>query len=107
MTNIEFTLADGVLCFSCIGHSYYAEKGKDIVCAGISALCKAMYERIRVLESEKQTEIKKYRASDGSLLLHFTLTEKAEECCKTVMCGFEFIAKTYPENCRVSVLVAE
>lgn len=103
MTGIKITHTDFVLCFSCTGHAEYSEKGKDIVCAGISALCSALLGRIRELENEKQTEIKKCTVSDGCLILNFTLTEKAEECYKTVMCGFEFIAKAYPENCRVFV----
>ena len=103
MTSIKIAKTDNVLCFSCTGHADFAEKGKDIVCAGISALCSALLGRIRELESEKQTEIKKCRVSDGCLVLNFILTEKAEECYKTVLCGFEFIAKAYPENCKVFV----
>lgn len=103
MTSIKISQTDNILCFSCTGHAEFGEKGKDIVCAGISALCAALLGRIRDLESEKQTEIKKCRVSDGTLVLHFTLTGKAEECYKTVLCGFEFIAKAYPENCRIYV----
>lgn len=103
MTNVEFTLTDGVICFSCKGHAGFAEKGKDIVCAGISALCMALLKRITQLQKEKQTEITECFISDGCLVLHFTLTPKAEECYKTVLCGFEAIAHAYPENCRINL----
>ena len=103
MTSIKITRTDNILCFSCAGHAEFAQKGRDIVCAGISALCAALLGRIRELASEKQTEIKKCRIADGCFVLDFTLTEKAEECYKSVLCGFEFIAKAYPENCKVFV----
>lgn len=102
MTNIKITHTDSLVCFSCTGHAGQAEKGKDIVCAGISALCVALLERLTQLESEDKTQIKKCCISDGSLVLYFTLTESSLECCKTVMCGFEFIAVKYPENCSLS-----
>ncbi len=102
MTDIKITQSGNVLCFSCMGHACQAEKGKDIVCAGISALCIALLERIKELENEKYTQIKKCRVSDGCLILHFTLTEKTSECYKTVFGGFKFIAETYPDNCRIS-----
>ena len=101
MTSIKVTGADNILCFSCTGHADFAEKGKDIVCAGISALCMALLERITQLQKEKQTVIKEYAVSDGCLILHFTHTAKSEDCLKTVLCGFKAIARAYPENCRI------
>lgn len=102
MTSIEITGSDNILSFSCSGHAHYAEKGKDIVCAGISALCAALLRRIRELEGKGHTQIKECVLSDGCFILRFTLTEKAEDCLRTVMCGFEFIAGAYPENCRIA-----
>ena len=101
MTNIEFTQTDNILCFSCTGHADFAEKGRDIVCAGISALCMALLQRIKELQKEKQTQITDCFISDGCLILRFTQTEKSEECLNTLMCGFRAIAHTYPENCNI------
>lgn len=101
MTSIEVTQSDNILRFSCTGHADFAEKGKDIVCAGISALCMALLGRITELQNEKQSEIKEYIVSDGCLILHFTQTGESEACLKAVMCGFEAIAHIYPENCRI------
>ena len=101
MTSVEITQSGNILRFSCTGHADFAEKGKDIVCAGISALCMALLKRITELQKENQTEIKEYIVSDGCLILHFTRTSKSEECLKTILCGFESIARIYPENCRI------
>lgn len=101
MTSIEVTQSDNILRFSCTGHAGFAERGKDIVCAGISALCIALEQRITRLQKEKQTEIKEYIVSDGCFILHFTETAKSEECLKTILCGFKAIERTYPENCRL------
>lgn len=101
MTSIKFTETENVLCFSCTGHADYDKKGKDIVCAGISALCMALLQRIKELQKEKQTQIKDCFISDGCLILHFTRTTKSEECLKTVLCGFRAIEHSYPENCRI------
>ena len=101
MTSVEFTQSDRLICFSCKGHADFAEKGKDIVCAGISALCMALLKRITELQKENQTEIKEYIVSDGCLILHFTRTLKSEDCIETVKCGFEAITRAYPENCRI------
>ena len=101
MTEISLTHSEGQILFSATGHACFAKKGKDIVCAGISALCISLLERIKALENEGDTEIKKCVISDGSLILHFTETKKAAECCKTVLCGFEAIANSYPDYCRL------
>ncbi|MBE6812169.1 MAG: ribosomal-processing cysteine protease Prp [Ruminococcaceae bacterium] len=42
MTKVVFERNENTFCLCCSGHAGYGEKGKDIVCAGISALCGAL-----------------------------------------------------------------
>lgn len=51
MTSVVFTRSPQGLRLCCSGHAGYAEHGRDIVCAGISALCMALEEGLRLLGS--------------------------------------------------------
>ncbi|MBQ3518311.1 MAG: ribosomal-processing cysteine protease Prp [Clostridia bacterium] len=42
MTKVVFERNENTFSLCCSGHAGYGEKGKDIVCAGISALCGAL-----------------------------------------------------------------
>ncbi len=42
MTRVVFERRENTFFLVCTGHAGYAERGKDIVCAGISALCGAL-----------------------------------------------------------------
>ena len=46
MVNVEYALMEDFIKISVSGHAGYAEKGKDIVCAGVSALTRALQEYI-------------------------------------------------------------
>lgn len=99
MTKITVTQENGFCRFLCKGHAQYAEKGKDIVCAGISALCISLTERIKQLERENVCNIIEFLLSDGEVRIVFSLNEQSKECLETVRAGFQFIAREYSDYC--------
>ena len=82
------------------GHAQYAEYGKDIVCAGVSALAETA-----VLGLEKIAGIKpKLKKQEGYFVLRLPKNMSSEEALKaslileTIFLGLEDIAKSYPSN---------
>lgn len=66
------------------GHSGYAVRGKDIVCAGVSTL---VYTLINSCDCEVYKDIIKVHGSDAVY--------------KAVICGLNMIAKKYPKNIQL------
>ena len=79
------------------GHAGYAEKGKDIVCAAVSALLQALA----------------YSVGNGVIDGGNTLTVQAVQSCdnmakfELVLDGLQLLAEQYPENVRYTNLHAE
>lgn len=89
-----------------LGHAQYADYGKDIVCAGISALIQTA-----VLGLENVVNIKpSVQKKQGYFLLklpdNMTMEEleKAKIILDTTFLGIEDISKSYPLNIRLKVL---
>ena len=104
MTHVALRpLNDGYL-FSCEGHAGYAEKGKDIVCAGISALCMALCARLEDMSLQGMVHLSQVSASDGELTLRAE-TESGDKmsalllACvfETVMAGLTALEADYPD----------
>ena len=103
MTKAAITyLADGFI-FDCTGHAGYAEKGNDIVCAGISALCMGLAGRLSELSEENVVSVKYFHCADGDVYIEVVYGDeemcriKALEALETVRCGLERIEARYPE----------
>ena len=98
MVKIEFNVNEGYN-LSVSGHTGAEEKGKDIVCAGVSilfyTLCASLKERESVLEKLMCNE----EEGNGNIIC----VPKAEwkntiECIFwTVLNGFELLANEYPD----------
>ena len=92
------------LGFSCSGHAEYAEKGADIICAGISALTMSA-----VLALEQLTKLKlhiKENAIKGLLECNWSIIpaemERANLVVQVMIIGLQDIATQYPEYLKVS-----
>ena len=107
MTNVTLDrLYDGYL-FSCAGHAGYAAAGADVVCAGVSALCMALRERLTTLCDEGIAEMRRLDVRNGEVTAEFGyLGEKREDLLltatvETVMAGLRAMAARYPEHVAV------
>lgn len=83
------------------GHAHYAEPGKDIVCAGISALVQNLIQSIE----ELTTDTIKYDMSPGKVDIYFgNLSEHAQLLVDSFFVGVRLIADNYPQNVTVQAL---
>ena len=92
-----------ISAFSVHGHSGTAPKGRDIVCAGVSALAQtALLGLGRHLHRELDYHI------DPSGDLHMKLREAPDDFTETVLrtmrMGIEEIEKAYPNAVRTRIL---
>ena len=80
------------------GHAGYAEIGKDIVCAGVTALTQTL---IRSLENLTRDGIK-YEISPGRADIHYgNLSEEGKLLVDSFFIGACLIADEFPEYVRV------
>ena len=87
------------------GHTGYAEAGKDIVCAAVSALTQATLNGLKnVLKAPVMFDI-----DDQAALLEARLTPEASETqvkeaqllLQTLLQGLQAIERSYPRNVRI------
>ena len=80
------------------GHANYAEAGKDIVCAGVTALTQTL---IRSLEGLTSDEIE-YEISPGRADIHYrNLSEEGMLLVDSFFIGVCLIADEFPEYVRI------
>lgn len=94
MTTIEFNdPAQGVLIS---GHSGYAEAGRDIVCASVSALAWALIGALT-----KRDALNYVHQDDGEILICYRELPGVETYLDMFQTGVELIEYKYPDNVRV------
>lgn len=80
------------------GHAGYAEPGKDIVCAAVTALTQTLIQSIEELTDD---EIE-YSISPGRVdINHRNLSEKSKTLVDSFFIGVCLIADEFPEYVRV------
>lgn len=80
------------------GHAGYAEPGKDIVCAGVTALTQTLIQSIENLTDD---EIE-YRISPGKVKVEYrNLSEKSKTLVDSFFIGICLIAEEFPEHVKV------
>ena len=80
------------------GHANYAETGKDIVCAGVTALTQTL---IRALEGLTKDEVE-YEISPGRVDIHYgDLSEEGMLLVDSFFIGVCQIADEFPDHVRI------
>ncbi len=80
------------------GHAGYAEPGKDIVCAGVTALTQTLIQSIKDLAGD---EIE-YRVSPGRAEIEYrNLSEAGKTLVDSFFIGICLIAEEFPEHVKV------
>lgn len=80
------------------GHAGYAEYGKDIVCAGVTALTQTLIQSIENLTDDKI----EYRISPGKAEIEYrNLSEKSKTLVDSFFVGICLIAEEFPEYVKV------
>ena len=80
------------------GHAGYAEAGKDIVCAGVTALTENLIDSI---ESITKDEIQ-YEISPGRVNMHYKdLSEAGKLLVDSFFLGICSIEQDFPEHVKI------
>lgn len=80
------------------GHAGYAEPGKDIVCAGVTALTQTLIQSIENLTDDKI----EYRISPGKVEVEYrNLSGKSKTLVDSFFVGICLIAEEFPEYVKV------
>ena len=81
------------------GHAGYAEAGKDIVCAGVTALTQSLIRSLEGLTSDKI----KYEISPGRADIHYgDLSEEGNLLVDSFFIGICQIADEFPDHVRIA-----
>lgn len=97
MTKIEYKIGKDECILRVEGHAGYAEYGKDIVCAGISALCNALYRATFAANAMIQCE-----TNDGLFMIRATdHGGDVRAMYSMAVLGFNDIAAEYPDFVKV------
>ena len=80
------------------GHAGYAETGKDIVCAGVTALMQTLIKSIGDLTEDKI----EYEISPGKADIHYrNLSEEGKLLVDSFFIGVCQIADEFPDHVRI------
>ena len=80
------------------GHANYAEDGKDIVCAGVTALTQTLIGSIEDLTRDKI----EYEISSGRVDIHYgNLSEEGKFLVDSFFIGVCLIADEFPDHVRI------
>lgn len=80
------------------GHAGYAETGKDIVCAGVTALIQTLLRSMQGLTRDKV----EYEVSPGRADIHYgNLSEEGKLLVDSFFIGVCLIADEFPEYIRI------
>ena len=80
------------------GHAGYAEPGKDIVCAAVTALTQTLIQSIENLTDDKI----ECRISPGKAEIEYSnLSEKSKTLVDSFFVGICLIAEEFPEYVKV------
>lgn len=80
------------------GHASYAEAGKDIVCAGVTALTENLIDSIESLTEDTI----QYEISPGRVDIHFKdLSEAGKLLVDSFFLGISGITQDFPEYVKI------
>ncbi len=103
MTDISVTLdGDIAVAIEAQGHSGFADKGEDIVCAGVSALLQALlygFKNVLDLSSFFYT----IEEGEGRMTIDWSMSRSPEASllADTIIGSLKEIARAYPEHVRI------
>ncbi len=102
MIYASYTVNDNTHNLTVSGHANYADKGKDIVCAGVSAIVQALIGWIEEhSEYADKVIIDELR---GEVLIDCTGGEDVAAVFLMAAIGLEQIANTYPDNVNIDII---
>lgn len=93
---IEINHENGRITIS--GHAGYAENGKDIVCAAVSALTETFIASVEELTAD---ELKAVTEPGNAIIEYKELSKRATVLLSSFFIGLNMIAATYPDHIKI------
>ena len=117
MIRVRITRRGDGLDIHAVGHAGYAPRGKDVVCAGVSALLYGFIVYLNDLSSVATAEESACRERffhwtaferDGELRVRTRgCTSRIEEGVSVVEAGISLIARTYPQRVVLEDIISQ
>ena len=101
MITARYTKEDNTHNLTVYGHANYAEKGADIVCAGVSALVQAL---IGWIENNPEYAVMVSIDDRNGEVIAECCGEGLDEVYMLTAIGLEQIANTYPDNVSIDII---
>lgn len=102
MVKAKYTVEGDIHTLTVIGHANYAEYGKDIVCAGVSALVQALVSWIE--ENSWKVECISIDPREGEVIVSCEGGEEIAAVFKMATLGLEQIANSYPDHVQIDII---
>lgn len=97
MIRVYYNRGEGRHELTVNGHAGYAEYGKDIVCAGVSAIVFALLGWMEHNEEEID-DLEDMIAEDGQVYIACTGNDKLETAFQVAVLGLIQIARAHPDH---------
>lgn len=102
MVRAKYTVDENTHTLSVLGHANYGEYGKDIVCAGVSALVQALIGWIE--ENSWKTECISVEPREGEVLISCDGGEDIAAVFYMASIGLRQIADSYPDHVQIDII---
>lgn len=102
MVRAIYTVEDATHTLSVLGHANYGEYGKDIVCAGVSALVQALIGWIE--ENHYKAECISVDTKAGEVIISCDGGEDIAAVFHMTAIGLAQIADCYPDHVHIKII---
>ena len=102
MVKAKYTVEGDIHTLTVIGHANYAEYGKDIVCAGVSALVQALVSWIE--KNSWKVDCISIDPKDGEVIISCEGGEEIAAVYNMTTLGLEQIANSYPDYVQIDII---
>lgn len=102
MVRAKYTVVENTHTLSVLGHANYGEYGKDIVCAGVSALVQALIGWIE--ENSWKAECISVEPREGEVRISCDGGEDIAAVFYMASIGLRQIADSYPDHVQIDII---
>jgi len=102
MVRAKYTVNENIHSLTVLGHANYGEYGKDIVCAGVSALVQALIGWLE--ENHYKASFISVDPKDGELIISCEGGEEVASVFNMASIGLEQIADCYPDHVQIDII---
>ena len=102
MINAKYRVEEDTHTLVVLGHAGYAEYGKDIVCAGVSALVQALIGWIE--ENYYKAKCISVDPKEGEVLICCEGGEELAAVFQMTAIGLEQLAYSYPDHVQIDII---